>query len=405
MNPVTSGHEKLASVVKRISKKEGGEPAIFLSHTQNAKKDPLSYNDKIKFAQKSFGKMVKKSKSKTVIQLMQELEKKYNEVVFIAGSDRIPEYEKLLNKYNGRDYTFDSIKVVSAGERDPDASDVSGMSASKLRALAADGNWEQFKSGAPSGLNDKEKKSLYDTVRKGMNINEAKDDDPCWDDYEQIGTKMKDGKEVPNCVPKKSKKERVKRIKEMTASATSTANIPTGPESVGVKVEPDATFGKNPVFDCDHDTFGKCMMGKKKYGRWASFLGKENEFLGKMQNWMGQSRKNNNFIMRNKNTGEMVFARSLTEEKLDKSVMKMASELTKDNAHTEARVMIASAMSDAKISGADKLLKSYEKLEKQQSKSGELTDDMRKTRQKLDASLKKLLQSEVENWKEVWNSL
>ena len=42
----------------------------------------------------------------------------------------------LLNKYNGKDFTFDPIDVVSAGERDPDADDVSGMLAIKMRQLA-----------------------------------------------------------------------------------------------------------------------------------------------------------------------------------------------------------------------------------------------------------------------------
>ena len=31
-----------------------------------------------------------------------------------------------------------------------------------------------------------------------------KDKDPCWDGYEQVGMKEKDGKEVPNCVPKQN---------------------------------------------------------------------------------------------------------------------------------------------------------------------------------------------------------
>jgi hypothetical protein len=73
----------------------------------------------------------------------------------VVGSDRVEEFKRLLNKYNGKDYNFDSISVVSAGERDPDATGVEGMSASKLRALAKEGDFETFKSGLPKGLTDR----------------------------------------------------------------------------------------------------------------------------------------------------------------------------------------------------------------------------------------------------------
>lgn len=173
MNPVTTGHEKLAKKVTGLAKSMKAEPRIYLSHTQNAKKDPLQYNSKISYAQKSFGRMVKKSNSRTLIQLLQELERDgFTDLVFVAGSDRIPEYKKLINKYNGKDYNFDTVKVVSAGERDPDADDVSGMSASKMRQLASTGNQKEFVRGAPSGLSTRDKDKLYSDVRKGMMVEE-----------------------------------------------------------------------------------------------------------------------------------------------------------------------------------------------------------------------------------------
>lgn len=173
MNPVTTGHEKLAKKVTGLAKSMKAEPRIYLSHTQNAKKDPLQYSSKIYYAQKSFGRMVKKSNSRTLIQLLQELEKDgFTDLVFVAGSDRIPEYKTLINKYNGKDYNFDTIKVVSAGERDPDADDVSGMSASKMRQLASTGNQKEFLRGAPAGLSTNDKNKLYSDVRKGMMVEE-----------------------------------------------------------------------------------------------------------------------------------------------------------------------------------------------------------------------------------------
>lgn len=173
MNPPTVGHEKLVNRVAAVAKREGGEPKIYLSHTQNAKKDPLQYRDKIKYAQRAFGNIVKPSTSRTIIELMKELQKAgYKQVTVVAGSDRVPEYNKLLQKYNGKDYTFDKIKIVSAGERDPDAEGVSGMSATKVRQAAANGDMESFQTGVPSKLSKRDVTDLYNKLRKGMLVEE-----------------------------------------------------------------------------------------------------------------------------------------------------------------------------------------------------------------------------------------
>ena len=178
MNPPTIGHEKLADKVASEAKRRGAMPHIYLSHTQNAKKDPLPYSVKIAIAKKAFGKAVTRSSAKSIIQVMQELEKMgHKEVVLIAGSDRVPEFKTFLAKYNGKDYNFDKIEVVSAGERDPDAEGVAGMSASKLRAIAKEGDYDTFAKGMPSKLRDADKKKVYNTIRSVMedygNIDES----------------------------------------------------------------------------------------------------------------------------------------------------------------------------------------------------------------------------------------
>ena len=173
MNPPTIGHEKLVNRVRSIAKQERSDPRVYLTHTQNPKKDPLPYRDKIKIAGKAFGKIVKPSTSRTIIELMKELERAgYKQVTVVAGSDRVREYNTLLNKYNEKDYTFENIKVVSAGERDPDAEGAQGMSATKMRLAAADGEEEKFHSGAPSALSKVEKAKLYNMTRKGMFVEE-----------------------------------------------------------------------------------------------------------------------------------------------------------------------------------------------------------------------------------------
>lgn len=178
MNPITSGHEILANKIKEIAKKKGGTPIIYLTHSQDAKKNPLSYNDKVRLARLAFGPIVQKSNSKTIIQAAAELTGKYDNLVLVAGADRVKEFQTILNKYNGKDFTFNSIEVVSAGERaDPDsdaAKDLSAanMSASVMRKLAAEGNKTDFVKGLPAKLKP-HANEVYDLVRGGMQIAEA----------------------------------------------------------------------------------------------------------------------------------------------------------------------------------------------------------------------------------------
>ena len=190
MNPVTSGHEKLALKVASEAKARKAVPAIYLSHSSDPKKNPLSYDDKIKFAQAAFGKIVVKSSAKTIIQVAAQLEKQYKNMVLVVGSDRVGEFKTLLNKYNGRDYTFDSIEVISAGERDPDADDVSGMSASKMRALAADGDLNTFKKGLPKRLQSKAQQ-VFDAVRNGMGIDEDINEEMTLDEVMDMAQRRK----------------------------------------------------------------------------------------------------------------------------------------------------------------------------------------------------------------------
>jgi nicotinic acid mononucleotide adenylyltransferase/predicted kinase len=172
MNPITTGHEKLVQKVLEVSRKMKADPKIFLTHSQDPKKNPLSYDDKVELAHMAFGNIIFKSGAKTIIEVMKELQSHYKNIVLVAGQDRITEFETLLNKYNGKDFHFDSIQVVSAGERDPDAEDVTGMSASKMRALALQGDEASFKKGLPTKL-QAHADDVYKLVRAGMRISEG----------------------------------------------------------------------------------------------------------------------------------------------------------------------------------------------------------------------------------------
>ena len=165
MNPPTIGHKKLADKVASLP----GDPFIFVSQSQKPKTDPLAFADKLKFAQASFPNVkVGSSDVKTIIQALQKVESMgYDSIIYVAGSDRVQGFEDLINKYNGKEYNFKSIRVVSAGERDPDADGAEGMSASKMRAAAVTNDFDSFKQGV---ANPKIAQQMYDAVRKGMGV-------------------------------------------------------------------------------------------------------------------------------------------------------------------------------------------------------------------------------------------
>lgn len=178
-NPPTTGHEKLINAVVSEAKKRAADYRIYPTKSTDPKKNPLTFKEKVRFMRKMFPRHARKISSdegiNTLIKAVQKLEAEgYKNLTLLAGSDRINEFKTLLNKYNKKDYTFDSINVVSAGERDPDAEDVSGMSASKMRDAASKGDFASFRKGVPIA---KIAKPLYDAVRKGMKVNEQFEQD------------------------------------------------------------------------------------------------------------------------------------------------------------------------------------------------------------------------------------
>tara|TARA_X000001036_G_scaffold405746_1_gene413946 strand:- start:1542 stop:2729 length:1188 start_codon:yes stop_codon:yes gene_type:complete len=183
MNPPTSGHEKL---MNELSKKSGSNPyRVYLSQSTDNKKNPLNYNYKIKTVRKFFPKHARSvmldKKVKNVFDAATKLYSEgYKNINMVVGSDRINEFKKLLEKYNGVKgrhglYKFNKINVISAGDRDPDADDVSGMSASKMRSLASKGDFTQFSQGLPRSVSNNEAKKVYNEVRRGMGLKEQKE--------------------------------------------------------------------------------------------------------------------------------------------------------------------------------------------------------------------------------------
>ena len=177
-NPPTIGHEKL--IKKVISQSSSNNFRIYVSQSSDPKKNPLQYREKVQLMRKMFPKYGRNIIfNKKVVNVFDILVDLYNQgfqkVTMVVGSDRVPEFRKLMSKYNGVKarhgfYEFDTINTVSAGERDPDADDVSGMSASKMRAAASAGDLDSFSKGLPKGFGDKV--GVFNLLRKRMGLKE-----------------------------------------------------------------------------------------------------------------------------------------------------------------------------------------------------------------------------------------
>ena len=181
-NPPTIGHEKLFDQTKKLAR--SGAYRIYASKSQDSSKNPLPFKDKIKFMRKMFPKHARAVMSdkdvRTVFDIVVKLyDQGFTKVQMVAGSDRVKEFETLINKYNGVKgrhgfYEFEGVvKVLSAGERDPDSEGVAGMSASKMRQAAADGDIPNFVKGLPKSVRDGGNE-LYHAIRKGLKVKKLK---------------------------------------------------------------------------------------------------------------------------------------------------------------------------------------------------------------------------------------
>ena len=175
-NPPTTGHEKLLDKV--ASSSDDSDYIIVPSRSQDAKKNPLDPDTKVSVMQKMFPKhknnIVNDKNNRTIFDVLKKAHTDgYTYVRILGGADRVKEFEKLTGDYNGKLYNFDNVEVMSAGARDPDSEDVTGMSASKQRKAAAEGDIKAFMKGVPKSLSQKDAEELFKKIRKAMNIKEG----------------------------------------------------------------------------------------------------------------------------------------------------------------------------------------------------------------------------------------
>lgn len=172
--PPTSGHQLLVDKVVETAKTHGAEHAMFSSRTNDPKRNPLTPKQKFHYLKKFFpeANFIDNATIKTPVDMLYWLAKKgYDHVIMVGGQDRAGEYDtfkKFMSPTTKEPLKLKSLNVVSAGQRDPDAGGLQGMSASKLRASVAADDFATFKSGMPRRANASDVKSLFSDLKKGM---------------------------------------------------------------------------------------------------------------------------------------------------------------------------------------------------------------------------------------------
>ncbi len=186
LNPPTLGHLQLVKTLELEAMKNNADPLLFLSHSCDKKKNPLDYDTKLKYCQEAFKHIdVVNSPAKTLVNVLEELNNEYTDIIYVCGSDRLQgQYstDKVLLAYNDKpdksgkiNYSYNSINFVSAGTRDEESGDkIETISASKARQLASEGNFEEFEAIIP--FEGEKAKQLFNDTRKGLGLNALNED-------------------------------------------------------------------------------------------------------------------------------------------------------------------------------------------------------------------------------------
>ena len=176
-NPPHVGHQQLMDTAAAAAEAEESDYMIVPSRSNDPKKNPLDADTKVAFMRGMFpqhsSRIQNDVNTRTIFDVLKKAHNDgYTNVRIVGGADRVKEFDKLANNYNGTLYQFDNVEVLSAGDRDPDADGVEGMSASRLRLAASENDFRTFKAAMPEGMRPKDARELFNTVRMSMGINE-----------------------------------------------------------------------------------------------------------------------------------------------------------------------------------------------------------------------------------------
>ena len=179
-NPPHAGHLQLMDIAAQSAEAEESDYIIVPSRSQDPKKNPLDADTKVSIMRSMFPqhseRIVNDGANRTIFDVLKKAHNDgYTNVRIVAGQDRVKEFDKLSQNYNGQLYQFDNMEVVSSGDRDPDAEGMEGLSSSRMRLAAAEGDFKTFRAGLPEGIPRKSAMNLFDTVRQSMNVKDMKE--------------------------------------------------------------------------------------------------------------------------------------------------------------------------------------------------------------------------------------
>ena len=179
-NPPHAGHQQLMDIAAQSAEAEESDYIIVPSRSQDPKKNPLDADTKVSVMRQMFPqhseRIVNDGANRTIFDVLKKAHNDgYTNVRIVAGQDRVKEFDKLSQNYNGQLYQFDNMEVVSSGDRDPDAEGMEGLSSSRMRLAAAEGDFKTFRAGLPEGIPRKSAMELFDTVRQSMNVKDMKE--------------------------------------------------------------------------------------------------------------------------------------------------------------------------------------------------------------------------------------
>ena len=179
-NPPHAGHLQLMDIAAQSAEQEESDYIIVPSRSQDPKKNPLDADTKVSMMRQMFPqhseRIVNDGANRTIFDVLKKAHNDgYANVRIVAGQDRVKEFDKLSQNYNGQLYQFDAMEVISSGDRDPDAEGMEGLSSSRMRLAAAEGDFKTFRAGLPEGTPRKMAMTLFDTVRETMNVKEMKE--------------------------------------------------------------------------------------------------------------------------------------------------------------------------------------------------------------------------------------
>ena len=148
-NPPHAGHGKLMDVAAQSAEETEGDYVIIPSRSNDPKKNPLDADSKVSTMRSMFPnhseKIINDPQNNTIFDVLKKAHNDgYTNVRIVAGDDRVKQFDKLSQNYNGQLYQFDNLETISSGQRDDDKEGMEGYSASRMRLAAMEGDFKTF---------------------------------------------------------------------------------------------------------------------------------------------------------------------------------------------------------------------------------------------------------------------